>query len=54
MDEYLLIQEPQLTKTAIEQSAAKRATYMMKISWNYTLEQLVMVNKSACNHKVPY
>jgi hypothetical protein len=53
-DEYLLIQEPQLTKTAIERSAAKRAAYMTKIGWNYTPEQLVMVDESACNCKVPY
>jgi hypothetical protein len=35
MDELWLIQQHQLTKTAIEQSAMKRAAYMTKISWNY-------------------
>ena len=48
------LQKPKLTKTAIEQSAAKHAAYMTKVGWNYTPEQMVFVDESACNRKMAY
>ena len=44
----------QLTKAAIERSAVKHAAYMAKIGWNYTPEQVVFLDESACNRKTSY
>lgn len=52
--EDIYLQKTKLTKTAIERSAAKRAAYMTKVGWNYTPEQLVFVDESACNRKMAY
>jgi len=43
-----------LTRAAIERSATKRAEYMANIGWNYTPEQAVFLDESACNRKTSY
>jgi len=44
----------QLTKAAIEWSAAKRAAFVTKIGWNYTPDQLVFVDESSCDRRTSY
>ncbi len=44
----------QLTRVAIEQSAIKRAEYVYTIGMQYTADQLVFVDESACDRRTTY
>ncbi len=46
--------DPQLTRVAIERSTEKRAAYVHTIGTQFSPEQLVFVDESACDRRTTY